>query len=65
MRGTWVVANGLAIWSGDWQLKTIKVSSVWEQGQQQELATWNEQIFVTHVDAHGKGPFKQEHDWNS
>lgn len=59
------MTTGPAIWVGDWQLKIIKGILCLGTRQQQQPATWNDSIFVTRVHAHSKGPFKQEHDWNS
>lgn len=58
---SWVIAKGLAICSGEWQLNdwTIKGFPVWGQELCQQLVAWKGKIYVN---AHGKGLFKMEHE---
>ena len=53
---SWVVANGLAVWSGTWKEHDWKISDkeVLGRGMWIDLSEWakNMKIFVSHVNAH-------------
>lgn len=57
----WTVANGLTVGSATWKAKD---TMTWALKQGKQITAAYSPVCVIHTDAHGKGPFPNENDWN-